>query len=187
LGLVTPRPTLLHQSVTAELSVVQCHTATPSERVVRHFQNIEVFMSRMDDFNRIVVLVLGKAFESFPQPVHIYAKDITELPDNIVDEETARTFDATVQFLASEGFLKYEGESDEGLFFNEVSLTLKSLKILNSIPSSIDEKKNIGQKFSELAKSGAKEASKELIKKAVEQLTSMAFLEQLKSMIEKMS
>jgi hypothetical protein len=79
-----------------------------------------------------------------------------------------------VRFLASEGFLKYTGESDEGKFFVEVILTKEGLKILRSIPSVLEEKQSLGQKVTGLVKLGAKEVSKEALKIVVDQIISAA-------------
>ena len=131
-------------------------------------------MSNMDEFNRITVIVLGKLFDAFPRPIRVLVEDVAEAPSEQPDENTIRNFDATVRFLASEGFLKYEGESDEGRFFYETSLTLKGLRILRAIPSVLEEKQSIGQKFVEITKSGTKEASKEILKAIVNQLMAAA-------------
>lgn len=131
-------------------------------------------MSNMDEFNRITVIVLGKLYDAFPQPIRVLVEDVIEKPNEKPDENTIRNFDATVRFLASEGFLKYESESDEGLFFYETSLTMKGLRILRAVPSALEEKQSIGQKFVEITKSGTREASKEILKTVVNQLMAAA-------------
>lgn len=135
-------------------------------------------MVNMDEFNRITVIVLGKLFEAFPQPIRILVEDVlvepNESPNEMPDETTIRNFDATVRFLASEGFLRYQGESDEGVLFSETTLTLKGLKILRAVPSILEEGQNIGQKFAEIAKGGAREAGKEILKLVVNQFMEAA-------------
>lgn len=131
-------------------------------------------MSNMDEFNRMTVIVLGKLYDAFPQPIRVLVEDVVEKSNKKPDENIIRNFDATVRFLASEGFLKYESESDEGLFFYETSLTSKGLRILRAVPSALEEKQSIGQKFVEITKSGTKEASKEILKAVVNQLMAAA-------------
>lgn len=131
-------------------------------------------MANMDEFNRITVIVLGKLFNAFPQPIKIFVEDVVEEPSEKPDESTIRNFDATMRFLASENFLKYESESNEGLFFYETSLTMKGLRILRGVPSVLEEKHSMGQKFVEITKSGTKEASKEILKTVVNQLMTVA-------------
>ena len=128
----------------------------------------------MDEFNRITVVVLGKLYDAFPQPIRVLVEDVLENPTDKPDENTIRNFDATVRFLAAEGFLKYEGESDEGVRFYETSLTMKGLRVLRAIPPVLEEKQSIGQKFVEITKSGTKEASKEILKTVVNQLMAAA-------------
>ncbi len=130
-------------------------------------------MSNMDEFNRVSVIVLGKLFEAFPQPIRVLVEDVNENSDTKPDETLIRNFDATVTFLASEGFLKYGSESDEGRFFNETVLTLRGLEILRSVPSVLEEKESMGQKFVEIMKGGTKEISKEVLKVVVNQLMSV--------------
>lgn len=127
-------------------------------------------MSNMDEFNRITVIVLGKLFDAFPQPIRVLVEDVVENANEKPHENTIRNFDATVRFLASEDFLKYESESDEGVFFSETSLTMKGLRILRAVPSVLEEKQSIGQKIVEITKSGTREASKEILKAVVNQL-----------------
>lgn len=130
-------------------------------------------MSNMDEFNRISAIVLAKLYEAFPQGIGILAEEVSET-DSKPDEDTIMNFDYTVRFLASEGFLKYESESDQGLFFGEVILTLKGLKILRSVPNVLEEKQSLGQKVTGLVKGGTKEISKEALKAVINQIISVA-------------
>jgi hypothetical protein len=104
---------------------------------------MEFKMSNMDEFNRITAIVFAKLYEAFPQGIRLVVEDVTD-GNGTPEENTIRNFDYAVRFLASEDFLKYTGESDEGLFFVEVTLTLKGLKILRSIPEALMEKESLG-------------------------------------------
>ena len=77
-------------------------------------------MPNMDEFNRISVLVLGKLYESFPQAIRLKVEDVHEAPN----DNDVKNFSYTVEFLASEGYIRHGGANDEGLFFIEVTLTM---------------------------------------------------------------
>lgn len=126
-------------------------------------------MSNMDEFNRITAIVFAKLYDAFPQGIRLAVEDVSD-GDERPEENTIRNFDYAVRFLASEDFLKYTGESDEGLFFVEVILTLKGLKILRSIPEALEEKESLGQRVTALVKGGSKEVSKEALKAVVNQI-----------------
>jgi hypothetical protein len=81
-------------------------------------------------------------------------------------------FDGTVMFLAAEGFLTFDHDSDEGKFFVGVVLTLKGLRILHSVPDILKEQPTLGQRMVNMLKGGAKEASKEGVKAVVKELLS---------------
>jgi len=100
-------------------------------------------MPNMDEFNRITVLVLGKLYGAFPQATRLEVKDINDAPD----DNDVRNFSYTVDFLTSEGYIKHQGASDEGLFFIEVCLTMKGLTVLRSTPDSLDAKETLGHKL----------------------------------------
>jgi hypothetical protein len=129
-------------------------------------------MSNMDEFNRISALVLAKLYDAFPQGIKISVEEVNET-NGEPDKNTIMNFHYTVSFLASENFLKYEGASDEGLFFGEVILTLKGLKVLRSVPDVLEEKQSLGQKVTSLVKGGTKEISKEALKAIINQIFSV--------------
>lgn len=131
-------------------------------------------MSNMDEFNRMTVIVLGKLYEAFPRPVRVLVEDVIEQPGEKPDEAAVRNFGGTVRFLAAEGFLKYEADSEEGLFFHETTLTLRGLKILRAVPSILDGEQSIGQTLVEITRGGAAEAGKEILKLVVNQFMEAA-------------
>jgi hypothetical protein len=132
-------------------------------------------MPNMDEFNRITVLVLGKLYEAFPQAVRLEVEDVHDGPD----ENDVKNFSYTVEFLASENYIKFQEASDEGRFFVEVTLTMKGLTVLRSVPDSLDAKETLGNRFAGFLKNGAKDVSKELLKGAVNQLMAAAMSGQL--------
>jgi len=132
-------------------------------------------MPNMDEFNRITVLVLGKLYEAFPQAVRLNVEDVHDAPN----ENDVRNFSYTVEFLASENYIKFQAASDEGLFFVEVTLTMKGLTVLRSVPDSLDAKETLGNRFAGFLKNGAKDVSKELLKGAVNQFMTAAMSGQL--------
>jgi hypothetical protein len=132
----------------------------------------------MDEFNRITVLVLGQLYEAFPQALRLKVEDVYEAPN----ENDIRYFSYTVEFLASEGYIKHQGASDEGLFFIEVILTMKGLTVLRLTPDSLDAKEiesldakeTLGHRFGGFLKNGAKDVGKEVLKAAVNQFMAAA-------------
>ena len=122
----------------------------------------------MDEFNRITVLALGALYQAFPQAVRLQVEVIEKNPGS----NTLKNFYYTVNFLSSEGYLKYEGASDEGKFFTEVMLTMKGLRVLRLVPDAFQEKLNLGESFVGLLKSNAKETDEETLKVLVNRFVS---------------
>ena len=127
-------------------------------------------MSNMDDFDKVTAAVLANLYQSFPQKIKISVEDVFDNPD----QNTIMNFDGTVMFLAAEGFLKFDHDSDEGKFFVGVVLTLKGLRILHSVPDILKEQPTLGQRMVNILKGGAKEASKEGLKAVVKEALSAA-------------
>jgi hypothetical protein len=115
----------------------------------------------MDDFNEATAKVLAKLYEAFPQRQSF---TVASLIEN-ADENKRRNYFDTIVFLEHEGFIRYEGTVATDSFHN-VSLTIKGLAILNSIPETLQEKIPLGRKLI----NAVKEGSQELIKIVVEQL-----------------
>ncbi len=116
-------------------------------------------MKNLEQFNQITVWALGNLYDNFPKPLMLQVEDF----DPEFDRNMQESFGATIEFLESEGFLRITDKYDDGTTFGQVTLTMKALNALNSIPESIKEGKSLGQKMSEIAKKGSLETFKSVV------------------------
>ena len=81
-------------------------------------------MNNLEQFNEITVRVLGKLYESFPNPI-----DFEEV------EFDAKTFQNTIDFLNKEGFIRIgaDAKTFSKRSFHEVVLSMKGLSVLNCL------------------------------------------------------
>lgn len=119
-------------------------------------------MNNLEQFNQITIWILGKLYESFPNPIDFEEVDFEQ-----------QTFQNTIDFLHKEGFIRVGVEA--GAFggkrdFHSVVLSMKGLSVLDCIPLSLKEKQTLGQKVQSITKTGVKEVSKEVLKTLVTEI-----------------
>ena len=103
-------------------------------------RNIEIF-------NRVVAVTLVKLYESFPNPIDLKAEDIGHeagegFTDDIVEQFqlVMETAESTINFLAEEGFLRFDPHSRylSGPQFPATRLTLNGFTLLGKVPEGVD-------------------------------------------------
>ncbi|MGZ8225049.1 MAG: hypothetical protein ACXWT3_00230 [Methylococcaceae bacterium] len=87
-------------------------------------------MTNMEKFNKCAAEIFSLLYEKFPVRIDIKISNFPEY-DNVEDR---KIFHATVDFLNSEGFLKYTNVVYGG--YVSVVLTSKGLAVLNLTPRS---------------------------------------------------
>lgn len=110
-------------------------------------------MRNIEFFNLCVAEVLGECYEQFPVKVDLRheeignrvasqfsSEDIYKLSDTMMTSSEVAA--ATVRWLGSAGYLWVGNEFYGG--FSSVTLTPKSLELLNITPDSLQQKKSIG-------------------------------------------
>jgi hypothetical protein len=87
---------------------------------------------------------------------------------------TQSNFRDTIAFLKNEGFLEIGLSTGNPNQFDRVDLTMKGLKVLNSVPDILKENESLGDKSKNIVKSGFKEAGKEVVKTVVSEIIKAA-------------
>jgi hypothetical protein len=116
-------------------------------------------MPNMDDFNVATALVLSKLYESFPQLVTFSIRELA--PD--LELDSYNNYYGTVIFLQREALIRYTYYSSVSGRFEETSLTLKGLAILNSVPESLKENTPLGQRLINATKTASAEGVKTIV------------------------
>ena len=114
-----------------------------------------------DDFYQCTALVFEKLYQEFPKGIDII---IDELGESL-DEETIDNYFASIRFLQREGFIHYQ-ELDFTVFIG-VSLTVKGLKILDTITAEKTIAQHISTALSNKNPNAIQAAIQELIKLSV--------------------
>lgn len=131
-------------------------------------------MTNLEIFNIAVGEIFGECYREFPVKINISCTEIAMAVaerydeeeimerDDLIKKETKVVFDA-VDWLVKSGYL-WISDGDSSLKYYGVTLTPKGLEVLNSIPSSLQQKETIGQILSRGIKSLSKEAITETVK-----------------------
>ena len=136
--------------------------------------------ANIDLFNRFALAVFEKLYESFPVPVDLDFDSVmmSVIPDDWGYKET---FDAlatareAVNFLESEGFLTVGFKPVAGAGVGSVRLTMKGLAILDSVPGSLEKKKeSLISSIGGIAKTGFKKAASDQVAELAKQAFALA-------------
>ena len=97
----------------------------------------------MQMFNSLTVQIFDLLYDTFPKPTDIDALKIGSRFNPAGDKDAVSSAGSiaenTLQWLAAEGFIRYKIDlAKPANEFIGVQLTLKSLKLLDSVPSSTD-------------------------------------------------
>lgn len=115
-------------------------------------------MNNIDEFNKAVAMILTRLYDAFPHQIPM------DFGSDDEDADTAKVvfYMSTMKFLEQEGFIRYKSQRLSGAY-NDVSLTMKGLQILNNIPESLKEKKTIASHLKSVFKEGSKSAMRSAI------------------------
>lgn len=111
-------------------------------------------MSNLETFNVGVGLIFNRLLQQFPIEERVL--DLRKL-DPDADAQSIAIYCSTMEFLAREGFVNARPISSNAPWYGNVSLTMKSLTLLQSTPESLKEHPTWGERFGAAAKTGARE------------------------------
>lgn len=102
--------------------------------------------NNIEPFNRVVLLVLAKLYESFPVPISLDSEQVGHeaVKDSEAEHQPPKLIKSvasnSIAFLVEEGFLRYDPSfrTMSGPDFPAAKLTLKGFTLLGSMPSTVD-------------------------------------------------
>lgn len=121
-------------------------------------------MNNLDHFNNITANVLSACFEQFPVPRDFHYENFYPENEENHDHDISDVFYHTMMWLRKYEYIDFWDTDLSGTSFQHVSLTEKSLNILNKIPESLEEKTSIGRQLGRILKDGATNAASDMIK-----------------------
>lgn len=115
-------------------------------------------MENIDKFDKLVAEIFSLLYESFPIGNDIMTKDY------LTYDENGEIFNATINFLTNEGFIRFDGKYYDG--YVGVVLTMKGFAVLHSTPKSVSEKETetLGEEVKDVLKTGKDELIKGVIR-----------------------
>lgn len=131
--------------------------------------------NNIEPFNRVVLLVLAKLYESFPVPINFESETIglEAVKNSEAENQPVRLIKSvasnTIAFLAEEGFLRYDPSQRRmsGPDFPAARLTLKGFTLLGSIPITVDgaiDRRPFSDQLRGAVNEGAKNSVADLVK-----------------------
>ena len=115
-----------------------------------------------NDFDHCTALLFERLYQEFPKEMDISIDDLLET----LDEEKTDNYLATIRFLQREGLIRYQTLQYD--IFTGVTLTAKSLKILETISNSQEEEKTIASQISEILTHNNPVAEKAIIQDLID-------------------
>ena len=126
--------------------------------------------SNIERFDRIVALVLGDLYTSFPCPVRLLASSYIENAlahdDDIGAEvmtESGEFFNHTMNWLDQAGYLQMQSIHTLSGTARGVVLTAKGLEALRAVPASLEGQASLGERLIEQTKINSGEGIKALM------------------------
>jgi hypothetical protein len=130
-------------------------------------------MQNIEFFNLCVAEILGSCYEKFPVKVDLRYEEIGNRVASQFSFDDSDTFSntvmissevaaATIRWLSSAGYLWMGNEFYGG--FSSVTLTPKSLELLNITPDALQQKKSIGAVLAAESKSLGRESVLSLVR-----------------------
>ncbi len=126
-------------------------------------------------FDRIVASILADLYQKFPVHTHVSIYELFDCTPGRLDhgiwieseelsKEDQEFYYYTVKWLIDTGYvigtIKHYNSSD-------ITLSLKGLELLKSVPSSVDGAESIGEQLVGALKAGAKDSAANLVSKAL--------------------
>ena len=113
----------------------------------------------MEDFERYAAYVLNACYEAFPGAVALNFWEVDPSAGDLVNGN----FVATVDFLASEGFIRSGDIDMDGVYAQDLCLTAKGLAVLGRVPDTLKVREPLGHQLGTALKSGSKEVLKHVV------------------------
>ncbi|MGF1713260.1 hypothetical protein L4C37_22200 [Vibrio kagoshimensis] len=125
-------------------------------------------MRNIEIFNLITAEIFARSYASFPNEIHVFSDEIAQsvkeyYPEEIqleVANEARESVFSTVDWLGRSGYIFVKDEQDIG--FGRVTLTSKTLLLLDQIPSSLQH--SMGHEFIKQSKALSSVAVVEAVK-----------------------
>ncbi|TMX70626.1 hypothetical protein [Vibrio rotiferianus] len=139
------------------------------------------------EFDRVVAFILSELYQKFPVRTHVSIYEVFDCPSGKitdyewVESEELKQSDQefyyfTVQWLLDTGYvigtINHYNDS-------KITLSMKGLELLKSVPSSVDSSESIGDQLVSAFKSGAKDSAANIISKALSSTNLFAQLSDL--------
>ena len=129
----------------------------------------------IEKFDRIVAQVLGELYQKFPIQTHVSIYELFECsPGKLVEgkwvesedlkEQDQEFYFYTIRWLIDTGYLIGTIQNHHN---SQITLSLKGLELLKSVPSSISGSESVGELLISALKSGAKDSAAILVNKAL--------------------
>jgi len=126
-------------------------------------------------FDRLVASILADLYQKFPVHTHVCVYELFDcapgrlehgvwIESENLSKEDQEFYYYTIKWLIDTGYvigtIKHHNDSD-------ITLSLKGLELLKSVPSSVDGSESIGQQLVVALKAGAKDSAANLVSKAL--------------------
>ncbi|EHU4917414.1 hypothetical protein KY888_004560 [Vibrio vulnificus] len=138
-------------------------------------------------FDRLVALILADLYQNFPVRTHVSIYELFDctpgrlergrwIESEELSKENQEFYYYTVKWLIDTGYvigtIKHYNESN-------ITLSLKGLELLKSVPSSVDDTESLGEQLVGALKIGAKDSAASLVSKALSSNNLMSQLGEL--------
>ncbi|EGQ7759999.1 hypothetical protein ACOIWI_004642 [Vibrio vulnificus] len=132
--------------------------------------------SNIQKFDRIVALVLAELYRKFPVRSHVCVYTLFDCKENgywnkgiwYEPEDLAKSdrefYVHTVKWLIDSGYVIGTIEHHNN---SSITLSMKGLQLLKSVPDSLDSSESLGEQLLSVVNSGAKDSAAQLISRAL--------------------
>lgn len=126
--------------------------------------------TNIDQFNKYTAITFAKLYESFPTPVMLVPLEMAGFVEDDIDgfgklPDEANICKSTIKWLCDAEYIWSSGGDNYAIA--GARLSPKGLEALKSIPSSLKDKKPIGEQLMSASKTGASELYKGLVNLAL--------------------
>lgn len=140
----------------------------------------------IDVFNRIVARSLLQLYGSFPVPQDLDPRSVAmaaiteDVPEEDLFSILTQQAGAAIEFLASEGFLRYRSEyrTIGDYTFPQAQLTMKGLAILGAVPEAVDastDRRTLAEQLRIAVEHGAQESLSQSVSSMLSAALGMGF------------
>ncbi|MUL11830.1 hypothetical protein GNP59_18415 [Aliivibrio fischeri] len=140
-------------------------------------------------FDRLVALILADLYQKFPVCTHVSIYELFDCTPGYMNHKRGQWIESedlttedqefyyyTVKWLIDTGYVIGTIKNFNN---SHITLSLKGLELLKSVPSSVDDAESIGEQLIGAVKAGAKDSAANLISKALKSSNLMSQLGEL--------